>query len=268
MSRIRSIHPGQWTDEAFVSVSAFARLLAIAIRNEADDNGCFEWKPLRLKMRLFPADDVNIEDLLAELTQANLLQCYEVAGIKYGAIRNFRKWQRPEKPKFFCPLPDELLFYIVGDQSATNRRPVGDQSANLSAEGRKEGRKEGKKDIKDKSFIKRDAREKKPEAPKITPDQVTPELIGPDWIATNAPAVNAATELDAWRDWLKSKRKTYSDYPAAARNWLRNQQRYSNERKPHNGHAKQPYSPFTAMAEGFARAAAKPDEERDIADIF
>ena len=56
MPRIRSVHPGQWTDENFVSCRPTARLLALGLRNEADDQGIFEWKPLTLKMRLFAAD--------------------------------------------------------------------------------------------------------------------------------------------------------------------------------------------------------------------
>ncbi len=53
MARIRSIHPGQATDEDFVQCSPFARLLAIFVRNEADDHGVFKWKPVTLKMRIF-----------------------------------------------------------------------------------------------------------------------------------------------------------------------------------------------------------------------
>ena len=57
MARIRSLHPGQWTDEAFVAVSPLARLLALGLRNEADDEGVFPWKPVTLRMRLLPADN-------------------------------------------------------------------------------------------------------------------------------------------------------------------------------------------------------------------
>ena len=70
MARIRSIHPGQWTDEDFVSLSPFARLLAIALRNEADDQGVFEWKPVTIKIKLFPADNVDVPALLDELVAA------------------------------------------------------------------------------------------------------------------------------------------------------------------------------------------------------
>ena len=94
MSRIRSVHPGLWTDEAFMSLSAHARLLFIGIWTEAFDDGVFEWKPLTLKARIFPVDTVDVPALLAELV-AN--DCIAERG-KYGLIRNFRHYQRPKKP--------------------------------------------------------------------------------------------------------------------------------------------------------------------------
>ena len=67
MARIRSIHPEQWTDDQFVTTSPLARLVALGIRNEADDNGVFEWNPIKLKMRLLPADNCDMDSLLGEL---------------------------------------------------------------------------------------------------------------------------------------------------------------------------------------------------------
>ena len=67
MSRIRSIHPGIWTDEAFVSLSGFARLMFIGLWNECDDKGTFQWSPLQMKMRILPADNVNAAELLSEI---------------------------------------------------------------------------------------------------------------------------------------------------------------------------------------------------------
>jgi hypothetical protein len=49
--RIRSLHPEQFTDDQFVSCSPLARLLALGVRNQSDDNGIFEWNPVKLKMR-------------------------------------------------------------------------------------------------------------------------------------------------------------------------------------------------------------------------
>lgn len=112
MARIRSVHPGQWTDEEFVNCSAFGRLLALALRNEADDQGVFEWKPVGLKMRLFPGDSLDIEELLAELEANNQVQRFEVDGRYYGAIRNFRVYQRPKSPNSTYPLPVEFRKYV------------------------------------------------------------------------------------------------------------------------------------------------------------
>jgi len=112
MARIRSVHPGLFTDEGFVSCTSFARLLFIGLWTEADDQGVFEWKPLTLKMRLFPADNVTIETLLGELQDRGFLRSYDVDGREYGAIRNFRKFQRPKAPKEVHPIPPGLRRYV------------------------------------------------------------------------------------------------------------------------------------------------------------
>ena len=136
MARIRSTHPGQWTDEDFVACSFAARLLALGLRTEADDNGVFEWKPLVIKMRLFPADAVDVPALLAELSANRQVASFEHSGKQYGAIRNFRRWQRPEKPKSWHPLPDSLRSYVglIVDQSPTDPPPVGEELSKVSAD--------------------------------------------------------------------------------------------------------------------------------------
>ena len=121
MARIRSIHPGQWTDEAFVSVSFAARLLAIALRNEADDWGLFEWRPARLRMRLFPCDDVDVAALLDELERVDLVRRYEVDGRTYGAIRNFCRWQTPKKPRREHPITTEIAEYVGASARQSDR---------------------------------------------------------------------------------------------------------------------------------------------------
>src|SRR5690606_34184708 len=107
MSRIRSVHPGFFTDENLVPCSAFARLLYIGLGVEADDKGIFECKLLQLKMKVFPGDNVDVVALLAELVEAGNVRQFEVAGKAYGAIRNFRKYQKPKTPNDVHPMPDE-----------------------------------------------------------------------------------------------------------------------------------------------------------------
>lgn len=112
MARIRSIHPGLFTDEAFMTASPHARLLIIGIWTEAWDDGVFEWKPLTLKARLFPVDAVSIPDLLAELVGLDFVRQFEAGGKQYGAIRNFQKYQRPKKPNSSHVLPEPLTAYV------------------------------------------------------------------------------------------------------------------------------------------------------------
>lgn len=152
MARMRTVHPGLATDEELVSCTIPARLLYIFLGTEADDYGIFEWKPLRLKMRLFPADHaVHIEPLLDELLKAEKLMRFSVDEKPYGAIRNFCQYQNPKNPSEFCPRTPEANKFI---NLASRNSPKGGIDSTLSlfdspkgdissAKGRKkEGRKE------------------------------------------------------------------------------------------------------------------------------
>lgn len=125
MSRIRSIHPGLWTDETFVSLSSFARLLFVGMWNECDDKGCFPWSPLQMKMRILPADNVDAVELMAELEEAKCIRSYEISGKKFGAVRNFAKFQRPKSPNDLYPATAEILAFAGHDTET----PKGDGEA-------------------------------------------------------------------------------------------------------------------------------------------
>lgn len=126
MARIRSVHPSLFTDEAWVSCSPLARILYIGLWTDADDQGAFEWKPLQIKMRLLPGDTGDVPAMLAEMEGCGLIRSYEVGGKRYGAIANFRKFQRPQKPNAIHPLPDFIAEYV--GLSATDPEPLPDQS--------------------------------------------------------------------------------------------------------------------------------------------
>ena len=114
MARIRSIHPAIFTDEGFMALTAMARLLLIGLWTEADDGGIFEWKPLTLKARLLPVDQVDVGGLLAELEEIGFVRAFQVAGRSYGGIKNFRKYQRPRRPVPVHPCPPEMVAYVTG----------------------------------------------------------------------------------------------------------------------------------------------------------
>ncbi len=119
MSRIRSIHPGTFTDDEFMGLPALAKVLLFGIWTEADDQGVFAWKPRTLKARLLPNDECDLDDLLTKLEAGRFVQRFEHSGSSWGAVRNFRKFQRPQKPTAINPLPEELRSYVCLDGKTT-----------------------------------------------------------------------------------------------------------------------------------------------------
>ncbi len=111
MARIRSIHPGLFSDPEFADLTDAAQVFYLGLLTEADDQGVFEWKPTTLRIRLRPTKDGPVEGLLSELEAANKVVSYEIDGRKYGAIRKFTQWQRPKSPKSWHPIPDHFRSY-------------------------------------------------------------------------------------------------------------------------------------------------------------
>lgn len=148
MARIRSIHPGFFTDEELVTVSMGARLLFLGLGIEADDKGVFEWKPLTIKMKVFPADNVDIDTMLSELEHANAIRQYESGGRSYGAIRNFRKHQRPKTPNDIHPAPDDIRNYVGLASPISETFPQNGENAPQMEDGgcRMKGKEEEKKE--------------------------------------------------------------------------------------------------------------------------
>ena len=94
MSRIRSVHPGLFTDEKFILLSERAQVFFIGLWTEADDYGAFEWKPITLKIKLRGGKDGDVEPLLEEMISVDCITRYEHGGRQLGLIRNFCRYQR------------------------------------------------------------------------------------------------------------------------------------------------------------------------------
>lgn len=144
MARIRSVHPGLPTDEAYMSMSAYAKAAWPLLWMECDDQGAFEWKPIVLKARLLPADAVDFAALLDELAALNAIASYEVDGKRYGLVRNFAKFQRPKKPANKYPVPDSLRPFAglppIGTELVPNQFPTGgEKPPQRKEEGGKRG---------------------------------------------------------------------------------------------------------------------------------
>lgn len=98
MARIRTIKPDFWTDETLTECSLSARLLFIGTWNFADDRGNLEASAKQLKMKIFPADNIDCKPLLQELITHGLLTEYSVSGVSYLNIKGFVKHQVINRP--------------------------------------------------------------------------------------------------------------------------------------------------------------------------
>jgi hypothetical protein len=114
MSRIRTIKPDFWRDDALSAVSAEAALLAIGLLNHSDDEGYFNANPKLIEADVFPLRELasSITVLLRELSKIGYLTMFLGSdGKKYGLVCNFAKHQVINKPraskiKALCTLPD------------------------------------------------------------------------------------------------------------------------------------------------------------------
>ncbi|HXE01599.1 MAG TPA: hypothetical protein VN623_06595 [Hyphomicrobium sp.] len=113
MSRIRSIHPGLTTDEAYMAMSMTCKAAWPLLWMQCDDAGVFEWKPLKLRATLFPANAVDMNEVLAEFVSLGCVMAFEVSGARYGGVRNFCRFQRPKLPKLSYPQTDELRKFVA-----------------------------------------------------------------------------------------------------------------------------------------------------------
>lgn len=216
MARIRSVHPSLFTDESWVSCSPLARILYIGLWTDADDQGLFEWKPLQLKMRLLPGDGADASALLNELAGVDLIQAYEVDGRRFGAIKDFRKFQRPQKPNAIHPITEKIGEYV--GLSATETKPVAEQSRTGTGKSSQMEDEGGEENI---PPTPRGGRRK----PKISlPDDFpTEDLIQ----AMQTEAREAGANFDVrrfatyFRDQCIAKDHRYADWAAAWRKWCR-----------------------------------------------
>ena len=105
MPRARNIKPGFFRNEDLVEVGFEVRLLFIGLWTLADREGRLEDRPKRIKMEIFPADNVEVDDGLSELADLGMLLRYEVDGRRYIQITNFSKHQNPHHKEVKSEIP-------------------------------------------------------------------------------------------------------------------------------------------------------------------
>lgn len=135
MARIRSVKPEFWTDRKLSRLSRDARLLYIALWNQADEWSRVHGDTRYVKGHCLPYDDdltlSAVDRLLAELSAAGHLQRYDVGGDPYLYLPKMAKHQRLEPHKVPSRLPDPPSVQVTDVQS--NGAEKSERGADLSA---------------------------------------------------------------------------------------------------------------------------------------
>ena len=107
--RARNIKPGFFKNELLVELPFVTRLFFIGLWTLADREGRIEDREKKIKIELFPADNVDIEGMLNELHGAGFVHRYVFENAAYIQIMNFKKHQHPhiKEPASTIPAPDK-----------------------------------------------------------------------------------------------------------------------------------------------------------------
>lgn len=136
MARIRTVKPEFFTSEDIVALDAFSRLLYIALWCEADKEGRLLWRPKTFKMRYFPADNLDIEAMCKQLTDAGLVVTYGDG--QFAHIPQFAKHQHinPRETASTLPDPDASSTRAARVRHASVTKETRDSDAQGGREGK------------------------------------------------------------------------------------------------------------------------------------
>ena len=103
--RARNIKPAFFKSDQLAQCSFAARLLFIGLWCLADREGRLEDRPARIKMEVFPGDEVDCWRLLEELQGQGLIRRYEARGLACIHIPRFLAHQKPHHNEAASQLP-------------------------------------------------------------------------------------------------------------------------------------------------------------------
>lgn len=226
MPKIRGIKPDFWTDEDIADLSIPARLLFIGMWTYACDNGHLDDKPRQLKMKVFPADDIDIAPLLDELARARRI---ERDGITI-TIPKFAFHQRPHKRWWTtCGLP--LCTVPDGDEQrgkgamnrGSQRGNNGGSTVDQPYEGDGEGDGEG-----ELPSVVGAAKAAKAKRATQRPAGFRP---GAGHIAlAQELGIDLLAEWQQFCDHHDARGSTFKSWPAALNTWIRNAAKFGRSR--------------------------------------
>lgn len=106
MARSRNIKPGFFTNEDLVELEFSTRLLFAGLWTVADKEGRLQDRPKKIKIDIFPADNIDVDPMLQELHNSGFIVRYVWEEKKYIQIKNWAKHQNPHHTEKPSEIPD------------------------------------------------------------------------------------------------------------------------------------------------------------------
>ena len=105
MARSRNIKPGFFSNEDLVELDFATRLLFAGLWTVADRDGRLQDRPKKIKIDVFPADNLDIDAMLQALHNGGFIERYVVDGSKFIQISNWSKHQNPHHTEKASEIP-------------------------------------------------------------------------------------------------------------------------------------------------------------------
>lgn len=112
-------------NEDIIELPFEARLLFIGLWILADREGRLENRPKKIKMSLFPADDINVAEQLENISKFGFIELYNADSIDVIQIVNFVKHQNPHGLEKDSELPNRNGIYTAYYRNPKNKTIVG-----------------------------------------------------------------------------------------------------------------------------------------------
>ncbi|CAB3712877.1 hypothetical protein CEY09_30415 [Achromobacter marplatensis] len=123
MARARNIKPGFFKNDTLVELPFEHRLLFVGLWTLADRDGKLEDRPKKIKMEIFPADNVDVEQGLSLLAENGFIERYEAEGVKVIMVCNFSRHQSPHHTEKASTLPSNNGEATVNERKQDGGNP-------------------------------------------------------------------------------------------------------------------------------------------------
>ena len=213
MARLRTIKPEFFTSEQIVECSTNARLQFLGILCFSDDGGIHPASVKRLKMEVWPGDQVSEKDVtkyMAELIRVGLVGEFESSeGDMYWWVTGWSRHQRIDKPTLRFPGPFDEGSKIIRlgiDDGSTSPRPGMERSGEERNGEEKKGKdQDGRKRP---AFVKPTLEEVaaycQERGNQVSPEQFIDRYEANGWMVGKAP-------MKDWRACLRNWERNHFD---------------------------------------------------------